>query len=320
MIDGLTNNKPRIGRARKIKVGEKDPNRGFPRKLDHFKSSDPKFHEVHGKKPTRLSCYLPSLDIDTVWQTALAAYKGAGLWCKGDGVTANRRAPDGGWMQVDCANCPHHFRDGADRDKKVCKPLGTLNVIDRALPGADATQIRTTSINSILNIGAKLEQARGLRSLQLWEVPFVLSVSMERISYANGSKTTTAPILHLDFEDSIDDLVAKALAAEQRVLPEPVAPRAIAAPGVTPESIDAEPTPELLYPDAIDVTPEPTVDELLEMEKVAVRGKAEILGKGVIYTGWVEKARVGGLPDAKIRRLLLQSMQTVGINTEEWLR
>jgi len=156
---------PRLG---KIKLGTKDPERGFPRKSEFFvfpkdHSDYKKLVELYGETPKELPILIPVEDEET-WATQYyRAYNQTyGLVCKGDGESATRmidiktgQLPDAKkpgtvkMQEIPCAgkNCPEY-------QEKKCKEVMNLRFILPEVPGLGIWQIDTSSKNSMLNINS----------------------------------------------------------------------------------------------------------------------------------------------------------------------
>ena len=198
---------PRLG---KIKLGTKDPKRGFPRKSDHFvlptdHSDYKKLVELYGEKPKELPVLIPVEDEET-WATQY--YKSYtqtyGLVCKGDGETAMRM------VSVETGELPDAKKSGAvrlqerpcagkdcpDYQNKKCHEVMNLRFILPEVPGLGVWQIDTGSKNSILNINscAKLiKRAFGRISM----IPLKLTFEPIEVNIPDTGKKQTVYVLNL---------------------------------------------------------------------------------------------------------------------------
>jgi len=83
----------RLPRVAKIRLGEKDPSRGFPRATDHFVFTDcPELEELYGPECREIyPVVIPAEDEEAYFKTSLSAYSTAGLFCRcSDGENAIR--------------------------------------------------------------------------------------------------------------------------------------------------------------------------------------------------------------------------------------
>ena len=198
---------PRLG---KIKLGTKDPKRGFPRKSDHFvlptdHSDYKKLVELYGEKPKELPVLIPVEDEET-WATQY--YKSYtqthGLVCKGDGEMAMRM------VSVETGELPDAKKSGAvrlqerpcagkdcpDYQNKKCHEVMNLRFILPEVPGLGVWQIDTRSKNSILNINscAKLiKRAFGRISM----IPLKLTLEPIEVNQPDTGKKQTVYVLNL---------------------------------------------------------------------------------------------------------------------------
>jgi len=166
-IPGLI--RPRVPRAGKIRLGIKKvakSGKEYPSEVDHFVFDEDlegrdRIVELYGEKPKRILVTFLSDDPEEVFPMAYKAYKtGLGLYCKGDGTTAERlvtkevdgrREPvtdDTGKPQTKEHECPCDF---LKKSPKQCRAVGNLLVV---LPeiGWASYQIDTGSYHSFQNV------------------------------------------------------------------------------------------------------------------------------------------------------------------------
>jgi len=309
-ITGLTKGtRPRFPRARIIRVGEVVPTKSGktrPKALDHFVSEDPAFREKYGRDPRELACHLPPIPTEDVLRSNLMAYRAGGLYCHGDGITAERRGPTGKFSPVKggCPECPYNPETGKKAGTKECKAVGVLTVVLDDLPGIEGTQIWTSSKNGMIGIQSMIT-ALASTGLPTWEIPCVLSVKMEKVSTPDGKggrARRRLPILHLDAAIPMMQLVERAQERERMMLGRPTPPM-LAGPGVDESHLLTDPVPRELYPDAIDVAP---ADDLAQMETYCVELGSERVGPGAV-SKWTGKRS-----EDEIRAFLLREIETMG--------
>jgi len=198
---------PRIG---KIKLGTKDPERGFPRKSEFFvfpqdHADYKKLVELFGEKPKELRILIP-VEEDEIWasQYYRAYNQTYGLVCKGDGETAMRmidvktkELPDAKkpgivtMIEIPCAGpkCSEY-------QTKKCKEVMNLRFILPEVPGLGVWQIDTGSKNSILNINScarVIKRAFGRVSM----IPLKLTFEPIQVNNPETGKKQTVYVLNL---------------------------------------------------------------------------------------------------------------------------
>ena len=198
---------PRIG---KIRLGTRDPERGFPRKSDHFilpldHSDYKKMVELYGETPKELRILIP-VEEDEVWCTQYyRAYNLTyGLICKGDGETAMRmvdvktgQLPDAKKPStVALREQPCPGPDCPDYQAKKCHEVMNLRFILPEVPGLGVWQIDTGSKNSILNINScakVIKRAFGRVSM----IPLKLTFEPIQVNNPETDKKQTVYVLNL---------------------------------------------------------------------------------------------------------------------------
>ncbi len=219
---------PRLG---KIHLGTRDPERGFPRKTDHFvlpkdHSDYAKLVECFGEKPKELRILIPVED-DEQWATQY--YKSYnqtyGLVCKGDGEmalrmvdTKTRELPvkdqtgpvELREMPCEGKDCPIYKNKG--KGKPQCHEVMNLKFLLPEVPGLGVWQIDTGSKNSILNINSCariIKRAFGRISL----VPLKLTFEPVQVNNPEDGKKQTVYVLNLRTDVTLAQLAD--LAREQ---------------------------------------------------------------------------------------------------------
>jgi hypothetical protein len=333
MIYGLTDAPATLPRVRKLAIGDRNGRNGAPQKLDHFRLTDGpaipsaaivKSRDGAGQRPISLACTLAPLDPEQILSTKMRSYRASMLWCHGDnGPNAERRDPAGKFRPVQggCVGCEHNPNNHEpgwrpSRGAPVCKANGRLYVILEGEGATEATMISTGSKWSIVNLSGFIRRLAGLGP-QLWTIPLELRVTMQRISTPRGGgqrARTALPILSLHTSETVPQLMERVeAAAHGRVLPESVEVKLLPGPGVSDESVDAEPADPLLYPEAFDVEvePVPSDDYLAALEAVAVQAHAEIGGR-YIRPGFVVHCLKRGKAEDEIRGRLETAIHAAG--------
>lgn len=133
---------------------------------------------------------LHSDDIEEVFPTTYAAYRGKQLYCRGDGEKATRYELNKQGQRTGKSttmNCPCSLLESKD-----CKPHGTLNCMIRAERHAVAGAVhkwRTTSWNSIRRTLASLHQIKGLFGT-LRNIPLRLRLDTIKVTPRNEKPRT----------------------------------------------------------------------------------------------------------------------------------
>lgn len=167
-IQGFSD-RARLSRGGHLRLGTKKESSGgkmYPVKSDHFIADfdDPaiaaKFKELYGDTPREVEICFHSNDSDAIFPHWYCCYgSGTGLKCKGNGETATRLMPGGGFDEVECPT-PEHC-DFAKANG--CKQQGMLMFFIRGVPTMKVYQINTTSWNSMLNINSAIKMLQWLR-------------------------------------------------------------------------------------------------------------------------------------------------------------
>jgi hypothetical protein len=166
-IKGLSDIR-RFSRGGKIRLGEKRKTKDgkeYPAKLDYmlFDPTDetllPKLHQQFGDKPDKISVCFASEDVNIVFPQWYKCYGATGLLCKGDGVTANRVADGGTFIECECPT-PEHCEYAISKGKQGkpgCKQLASLQFFLTEFDQMFVWQIDTTSFHSIVNVNSALD-------------------------------------------------------------------------------------------------------------------------------------------------------------------
>ena len=204
----------------KIAIGRRS-SAGWPEKLDYFIFTHPldaklnlapphkemtewatKFFSTD--KPRTLKVVLPFHNIDEVFYTRFANYRGKKGWdCMSqDGVTATRKFDNGEKKEVPCTHstCEWKMTDIKGKMTETCKPTGLLSVMILDAPVSGGLWRFSTrssnSVNEILNTLQMLYQVRG--SLMGLEVDLnVRLVSMDAPNGKGGVEKQNVPIVSI---------------------------------------------------------------------------------------------------------------------------
>lgn len=215
-IDGLSATR-RIPRLGKFRLGIKDPDRGFPKKVDYFvlPKDNPAYQDIvktFGEKPKELRILIPVEDEEKWCSQYYRCYsKTRGLICKGDGLTAVRmvdtvtgQLADAGSKQVEnrevkCAgrNCPDY--------KVKCKEVMNLQFLLPEIPGLGVWQIDTGSINSIININSTAELIKNIYK-RISMIPLLLTLEPKEVNNPTDGKKQTVYVLNLRVNMRLNDL------------------------------------------------------------------------------------------------------------------
>jgi len=173
--------------------------------------------------PRRLGVYLPSDDLDTVFPTSLAWYRGRRRVCYGDGQTALRTQVSGTSDKLAFGPQLQHTPCGATcpefRERK-CKPSAHLNfVLDGQHVVGGFYQFRTSSWASIRAIEGGLQQVQEVAGTIRF-VPLVLELVQQRVQPASGAPAGKAQIARLYYPGSYRQLVSEARGALAAVAPQ----------------------------------------------------------------------------------------------------
>lgn len=208
MIKGLSEERRPI-RGGYLRTGEKRTSvrtgKEYPAKLEYFKFDPvddalrPLFEARYGTQPKSIPVMLPTHEPQEVFPHFYQYWQGSKLLCEGNNETAQRRNLQAGTSEeIPCdENCP--FRQKGD-----CKPTGLLKVLLYELPTFHVFEVRTSGINSIINLNTGLEMILGAFG-KLAGVPLVLSL-VERTATVEG-KAQTIYTLQLDVRKSILEML-----------------------------------------------------------------------------------------------------------------
>ena len=178
-IKGLTNRR-RLPRLGKLRTGIKQQGKTteYPKAVDYFVTPDDeygqKIRDLFGDKPKEIRIMFPVDDTEIIFPNWYKAYKSSvGLWCKGDGETADRVGENGIREEIECP-CEN-------LQNKNCKQIGNLVFMIPEISIAGVFQIDTSSFNSIIDINSGLDFVRSVRGRLAME-PCVLRISPREVS------------------------------------------------------------------------------------------------------------------------------------------
>lgn len=218
-IIGITHNEngqPKVRRTitTKLAIGlPPDETSNYPKKLDHivflkkiYQGKEMKWvidEELtahYGEKCAELYVVLFDDDMEAVLPTMRRAYSARGCFCRGDGVTAERRPgyagkPDDPWNPFQiykgpCANagCP------IDEAGK-CKPTGTMYFMLKDFPSLGSLcKLSTTSEQSIGQLYSALQDLRNVTGGRLMGIHAKLFIHPDKSMYANNNGKTVSGI------------------------------------------------------------------------------------------------------------------------------
>ena len=169
-IKGLSERRrlPRLGIIRLgLKAKSKKSGKEYPVETEYF-VCPPEVEQKFGAKPKELEVMLPLNSLESVFPTAYKWYGSTrGLKCTGDGVVAWRYNDEK--KEQEQRVCPCEL---LEQDK--CKPAGTLMVIIPKISMGGIYQIRTGSINSIIDINSGIDYVASLLDGRFALVPLML--------------------------------------------------------------------------------------------------------------------------------------------------
>jgi len=173
--------------------------------------------------PRRIGVYLPSDDLDTVFPTSLAWYRGRRRFCYGDGETALRHEVTQDGDRMTFGPLREHRPCGAacpDFAERRCKPSAHLNfVLDGQHVVGGFYQFRTSSWASIRAIEGGLQQVQDVAGTIRY-VPLVFELVEQRVQPASGAPAGKAQIARLYYPGSYRQLVTEARGALAAVAPQ----------------------------------------------------------------------------------------------------
>lgn len=166
---------PELGR---IRIGDKDEKRGFPRKLDHFRLTSgnlPRLQlaaQLYGGTPRewkgapdrgQYELYTATNAIDIILPTAMAASVSFEIWAAG----GCQRRCNGQFVTHDAAeelrgqecSCPINYeaREALAKEGKACLRIMRLNVILPDIPGLGVWRLESHGYNATAEILGTLE-------------------------------------------------------------------------------------------------------------------------------------------------------------------
>lgn len=151
-IAGLSERRrlPRLGVIRLgLKAKSQRTGKEYPVETEYF-VCPPEVRKIYGDQPKELDIRLLLQDLDSVFPCSYKHYgSSAGLKCEGDGVVAYRANDKREMVEVPC---PCELLESGK-----CKQSGTLLVMLPEVSVGGVYQIRTSSINSIIDINSCLD-------------------------------------------------------------------------------------------------------------------------------------------------------------------
>lgn len=240
-INGISNIRrlPRLGIIRLGEKAESAGGRAYPKKLDYFRLDDaPGVADVFGKQPKSLEIMLPHESPDVFFPQWRKAYgRSTGLFCKGDGKTADRTRfgvsdgkpyadgkpnklskgtafdPDGEayikehGLDVKVGaryELPCPGEDCPFTQKKLCRPICQFMFLMPRVPGVGVYQISSTSFNTMVQLNSYIEIIRGIAG-RISMIPLKLSLVPKQVSV--GGKSIVIYHLKLEYTGLMTDLV-----------------------------------------------------------------------------------------------------------------
>ena len=190
---------PRIG---KIHLGiwktSERTNKEYPTATDYFvvhsntettsAEAAEAFHQVYGDEPRELDVMFPSDDPHMIFPQWLKAYRSVGLFCKGDGEVATRRAEDGSLFEMDC---PCELLESGD-----CKRVGSLVFLLPRVSGLGVWQLDTSSFHSIVQVNSGIDFIKILTGGRIAMLPLKLRLRPKEVTIytADGQTGKLHPI------------------------------------------------------------------------------------------------------------------------------
>ncbi len=172
-IKGLTDQR-RLPRIERVKLGLKVKNKKgvlHPFETDYFVIPK-ELQKLYGEKPKEIDVMLVTNNKDETCPAANTLYgSGVGVKCKGDGVTASQKQPDGTWKQIECP-C-----EQLKKEKGGCNPTGHFMFMLPRYSMGGVFQISTKSINSIIDIRSCMDYIESLLGCSCAMLPFCPDLS-----------------------------------------------------------------------------------------------------------------------------------------------
>jgi hypothetical protein len=274
----------------------------YPSETDHFVlAGAPELIPIYGENSKELHVMLPSAlgdsfddFLDRVFPQYYKLYRKSGLYCKGNGETANRVNVETGVL--DEVPCPCEL---LTKESPECRRCGIFRFRITELASFQVFQLSTSSFNSLLNLNSfchDLCRHCLVNRVDVSQVHLILrrtEQEVQRLEKGGGVKKSRHGILSLDLDPryykSLDDIRRVALLSGA-----PPAPRAKELP--PPD----ETRDELLYPEGgHKPDPEEFPPDGAEREPGEDDGNgpppAPLTGKGMFDARLEELKRVGGI-------------------------
>ena len=195
---------PRLG---KIRLGVKDNDGGYPRRVDYFVCPDA-VRKLYGEKPITLPISFPSSNPDIIAQQWYKKYgRTHGLICKGDGAQArakidmktgthaDRNTTPDAWeykdMTCEGEECPEFVAGN-------CKRVMSLLVVLHEVPGLGVYQLDTSNRHSIINANSMIFLLKRLTGGRFGMVPLKMSLLKEERQTPDGKKNIECLVFNKD--------------------------------------------------------------------------------------------------------------------------
>lgn len=235
-IRGLTE-RPTIPRLGKIRLGDKDPQRGFPRNQPFFVVPEEVAEALGDTEPAELHVVFLSDDLDQVASQYYRAYNAtSGLICRGDGRTADALmdgdvlAGNGGVIEINAwahgatsgraqgtrtyvrkqITCAGSGVDGETPcpmfAAKKCAIRSFMQFAIRDVPGLGVYQLDTGSVINIRNINGTIELARAMLG-GVARIPMILRRTQLTVNPDGVQKKVWGVELLVDTEYSLANLI-----------------------------------------------------------------------------------------------------------------
>jgi len=234
----ILNRPPSLRESGKIKIGGKGAVRKSkqgvefqaPEKYDHFiittmeKDADDNFlpdaalmqevAKATGQEAdhlTRIPVRLLFDDLELNFQGSYAAYLGKTVWCRGNGVEAQRIGAEGSYSTCACP-CERIERDfKATKTDPKCKINASLSVLIDGAAGLGGTwKFRTTSFNSHDALFGSLMFIHRAAGGRIAGIPLELVVTPKKVADPDGRQQTIY-VVGLEFRGTMEGLRQAAL-------------------------------------------------------------------------------------------------------------
>jgi hypothetical protein len=200
---------PRLG---KIRLGVKATNaagKEYPKDVDYF-VCPPEVQAVYGEKPKVLDLvYLPCEDRNIFFPQSLKWYRGARLYCRGDGQTAMRINDQTGGMYS--LSCPCEHLQDREVDGKIvkaeCAPRASLMFLLPKVSMGGVYQLDTGSSAAMIGLNSSIDYLQNFLIGRIAFVPLRLKrVPTKMQTPGPEGKTVTKSIVTLEFAGNIEEV------------------------------------------------------------------------------------------------------------------